>query len=565
LSVCDIEEEYSVSLLECHSVELSNLKRVVNDIDYEELTKLEQDPEYSMLMDGFESTEGDGDDVVMSKLHHKIIELCHNNVVGHCGVHGTVSLIRRCNLHKKFDNLGVVAKLVRKFVSACPVCQLTYQILRSRYPLTEMVMHEFFSVIDFDWVHLGLDALGNKEALVGRDRFTRYVEIFPSSTATGDEFARYLLAIAGRYGAPAEVCMDGPRVFTSHFVDCFLELLGVKRKTILTYRPTANPAERSIKEVIRHTRALVVDRPEVRDKWSIYIPIVTSIINNTFCVATHSTPAKMMYGDSHDHIRGILTSHGAPKLRDFNHAQDYSEAHGLIMAADHDFQSARIDRALSMMPAIHGSMVYRTGDYVVARLPSGDRRPKLSPKFRGLFLVLKTEGNNGSSVHVRNVVNDQVEVIHAQDLFPIDLSVLSSSDEIMAVASGLVAVPEYLVSKVSDHRFTSTEHKDHVILASHLPALSFLCHYNGMPENESLWWNEYKDVSHLLLVQNYIARSRRIIPSVAADGRALNLHNVPSLLAFMRLHNIPFNNRRKQDLLNAIDAERIVRQGLNFD
>lgn len=563
-AVCDVEEEFSVSVLECHTLELSSMSLVANDIDYKALEDIQQDPESSTLMDGFRCDDDDSS-IVMTKLHYKIIDLCHNNIVGHCGVHGTVSLIRRCNLHKYFSSLTVLAKLVRMFVSSCPVCQMTYQILRSRYPMTEMVMHEFFSVIDFDWVHLGLDALGNKEALVARDRFTRYVEMFPSATATGEEFARYLLAIAGRYGAPNEVCMDGPQVFTSHFVDCFLDLLGIKRKTILTYRPTANPAERTIKEVIRHTRALVLDRPEVRDKWSIYVPIVTSILNNTFCIATHSTPSKMLYGDSHNHVRGILTEHGVAKMRNVNHTHDYSVAHGLIMAADHDFQNERIQNALNMMPSIDPSMLYRTGDYVVAKLPSGDRRPKLSPKFRGLFLVLKTEGNNGSSVHVRNVVNDKVEVIHAQDLFPIDLSVLSSSDEILAVAAGLVAVPEYLVCKVTDHRFTSTQHKNDVILTSHLPALSFLCHYNGLPENESLWWNEYKDVSHLTLVQSYIARTRRLIPDAAADGQNLSKHNVPSLLAFMRLHNIPIVSRKKQDLLNAIESERRARQGQNFD
>jgi hypothetical protein len=563
-AVYDVEEEFSVSVLECHTLELSNMNLVAYEIDYTAIDSIKQDPESSMLMDGF-SCDADDTSIAMTKLHYKIIELCHNNVVGHCGVYGTVSLVRRCNLHKHFSSITELAKLVRMFVSSCPVCQMTYQILRSRYPMTEMVMHEFFSVIDFDWVHLGLDALGNKEALIGRDRFTRYVEMFPSSTATGEEFARYLLAIAGRYGSPSEVCMDGPQVFTSHFVDCFLELLGIKRKTILTYRPTANPAERTIKEVVRHTRALVVDRPEVRDKWSLYIPIVTSIINNTFCVATHSTPAKMMYGDSHNHVRGILTAHGVAKLRDVNHTHDYSNAHGMIMAADLDFQDERIAKALSLMPPLDPSMLYRTGDYVVAKLPMGDRRPKLSPKFRGLFLVLKTEGNNGSSVHVRNVVNDKVEVIHAQDLFPVDLSVLSSSDEVLAVAAGLVAVPEYLVSKVTNHRFTSTQSKDSLILTSHLPALSFLCHYNGMPENESLWWNEYKDVSHLAVVQNYIAKSRRLIPDVAADGQPLVKHNVPSLLAFMRLHNVPVVGRKKDDLLNAIENERLIRQNQNFD
>ncbi len=86
-----------------------------------------------------------------------------------------------------------------------------------------------------------------------------------------------------------------------------------------------------------------------------------------------------------------------------------------------------------------------------------------------------------------------------------------------------------------------------------------------MPENESLWWNEYKDVSHLTLVQTYIARTRRLVPDIAADGQQLSSHNVPSLLAFMRLHNITVVGRKKQDLLNTIESERHARQGQNFD
>jgi hypothetical protein len=67
------------------------------------------------------------------------------------------------------------------------------------------------------------------------------------------------------------------------------------------------------------------------------------------------------------------------------------------------------------------------------------------------------------------------------------------------------------------------------------------------------------------VVQNYIARSRRLIPDVAADGQPLVKHNVPSLLAFMRLHNVPVVGRKKDDLLNAIENERLIRQNQNFD
>lgn len=559
LAIVNVEEEFLVTCLECPGVCPNTFELCVNEIDMEEVKDMEDDPTCMEMMPEFAGIAGP----VMTKLRYYIISLCHNHIVGHAGVTGTCSLIRRANLHKCkcFSSLTEMTELVSIFVKGCPTCQLTWSLLVSRYPMSEMVLHEYFEIIDCDWVHLGLDLFGNKEALVIRDRLTRYVEIFPSNTATGEEFAKYLLVISGRYGSPAEVCTDGPTVFTAHFIDCFLALLGTKRKKILTYRPKAMPAERSVKDVIRHLRSLIVDRPEVLNKWSSHLPIAMSVINDTFCIATQTTPNKMMYGDKVNRIRGILTAHGESSLRIVgpNFAAEVSVAHALIIAAAEDFFQERLKKALQNMPDFDADMIYRPGEYVVAIVPPNQKgkRPKLLPKVRGLFIVLKTEGNNGSSVTCRNVHDDTIEIIHAQDLLPIDLKAIETADEILTLASGLTAIPEYIVVRISDHRFTATSMRPPSLRNIDLESLSFLCHYSGLPEEESTWWNQYKDVKHLALMRTYLEQADSIVPETIANGDAFEDSTVAQLKSFARHYNIPILDRdNKSTIINKIHRAR---------
>ena len=552
----DLDEEYSVMCLNSTILRANTLELIANEIDIDEIVTLEQDPTANDVVEEFVNVVG----VSMTKLRYHVISLAHNHVVGHAGVSGTCSLLRRANLHKRscFKSLSEMTELVSCFIKGCPTCQLTWSLLSSRYPMSEMVLHEYFEIIDCDWVYIGVDCFGNKEALVIRDRLTRYVEAFPSITATGEEFAKYLLMVASRYGSPAQVCTDGATVFTAHFIDCFLELIGSKRKKILTYRPTAMPAERSVKDVIRHLRSLVVDRPEVITKWSSYLPIVTSIINDTFCVATQTTPSKMMYGDKVNRVRGILTPHGEPSIRVLSFADEVSTAHAIIMAAAEDVFQQRFQKAIELMPDFDSDALYRAGDYVVAKLPDGEKgkRPKLLPKFRGLFLVLKTEGNNSSSVTCRNTADESIEVIHAQDLMPIDLRAIENADEIVTLGAGLLAVPEWLVSEIHDHRYTATLQRPASIIDSELTSLSFRCFYKGMPEAEAWWWNEYKDIKHLTLLQSYIRKVRNLIPSTLANGVSFDRATIAQLQSFCRYHNIVVSQgATKRTIIDAIRAQ----------
>ena len=501
----------------------------------------------------------------MTKERYLIISLAHNSVCGHAGVSGTLSLLRRANLHRRacFENLSHLRQLVSMFIKTCPICQLSWSLLSNRYPHTEMVLHEYFSHIDVDFCFIGPDRLGNKDVLVARCRLSRYVEVWPTKTTTFEEFAVHLLSMVGRYGMFEKYAMDNTNApFSKKLVEHLMTLVNGQRHKIMAYLPQANPAERSIKEVVRHFRVLSLCRPEVAHSWSIYTPIVTSTINNTFNAVTHSTPSKMIYGDSVDHVRGILTPFGKEKVRMFGPcwASTVSDNHSVIMAAADEYQIQRLEQCLSAMPSFDGDHVYQTGDYVVAVLPNGMRRPKINPQFRGLFLVCRTSGNNESTVHCKSVLDDSITEIHARDLRPINLTVLADVDEVRGLAAKLLSVPEWVVSDIHDHRISITGDRPDVITDVMLPTLEFLCFYKDMPATESYWWNRYNDLSHLPLLAKYLETVRNLIPNTGADGRALHLHSVPSLKVFCRSYSIFIEGLSlKSELLAAIATERASR------
>ena len=558
-----LDTEFSVSVLMVDQCGQCN--SCVHEIllTLEEIDKLTDMQKSEQMCDIFGSSLDL--DCAMTKERYLIISLAHNSVCGHAGVSGTLSLLRRANLHRRpcFKNLSHLRQLVSMFVKACHVCQLSWSLLSTRYPHTEMVLHEYFSHIDLDYAFVGPDRLGNVDILVARCRFSRYVEMWPTKSTTFEEFAINLLALVGRYGMFEKYAMDNTNApFSKKLVEHLMILVNGSRHKLMAYLPQANPAERCVKEVLRHYRALCLCRPEVAKDWSVYSPIVVSVINNTFNAAIHTTPTKMMFGDSVDHVRGILTPFGKEKIRTFGPcwASIVSENHSFIMATADAYQIQRLEQCLNAMPDFDGDRVYQPGEYVVSVLPTGMRRPKLNPQFRGLYLVYRTSGNNESSVHCKSVLDDSITEIHARDLRPIDLSVLASIDEIRGLSAKLLSVPEWVISEIRDHRVAISGERPDVITNPMLPTLEFLCFYKDMPESESFWWNRYNDLSHLPLLKIYLNSIQNTVPLVGADGRPLHVHTVPSLKLFCRSYNIPIEDvSLKTDILRAIDAERLLR------
>jgi hypothetical protein len=493
------------------------------------------------------------DEILMSKDIHILISLAHNDEIGHAGCSGTMWVMRRANLHKHscFTSMKHMSDCVESFIKGCPICQLTYLILHSKYQGHDMVSHEYFNTIDMDFCYIGEDRNGYSQILGIRDRLTRYVEAFACKTSTAEEFAPHMLAVGSRYGFFESVCMDNAEYFVQDCIDEMLILMGTNRKRIIPYRPQANPMERSNKDILRHMRALCLCRPEISQEWSVFLPIVLSIINGTFNATTHSTPAQMIYGDNVNRLRGILLPFGSKHLRTdvgTNYSSRVSNAHAHLMAAAEDYQQQRLCNALEKMPPFSLETIYQIGDYVVADLKSM-RRNKTQPQYRGVFMVIATSGDNHSVVHCRCPVTNTVHEIHAEDLRLLDLRILQQTEEVTALAAQLLNKPEYIVTSISDHRISATRSKADNILDTDLPAMEFYCHY----KDGQACWNNYNDVSHLLLMQTYLRNSRKQIPDQALNGKAFEDCVVPSLKHFAKHFNININGAiNKHQIIKAI-------------
>jgi hypothetical protein len=562
--VMDVETEYGVGVLENESnyiMECSSIVEEMQDWCGNILEAIENiksgnadDDEEIDIAERYSLVSTDSE--LISKEIHKIISLAHNDIIGHSGVSGTLWVMRRANLHssKCFKNITHLTKCVDVYIKACPTCQLTHLILPSRYLTNDMVTHEYFQIIDIDFCHIGLDKNGFHQILGVRDRMSRYVEIFPCKTSTVEEFAPHLLAVGARYGFMQEVCMENAEYFVNSLIDELLVLLGASRKEILPYRPQANPMERSNREILRHIRALALCRPEIAEEWSVYIPIIMSIINGTFNAVTHTTPTAMIYGDRVNRLRGILTKFGEPKLRTElgpQFAQRVSKGQAFIMAAAEEYQIQRIAKCLAMQPEHMMSQAIQIGDYVTAILPNGMRKPKIQAQFRGIYFVEDIKGDNGSSIRCRCPVENTVHEIHADQLRILDLRTLQKSEEITAWAAKLLSVPEYIVTRISNHRFASTrvtaEFADR-----DLHAMEFLCHYKLAPPNHE-HWNKYEEISNLKLLDDYINQVRRKIPTKCLNGKEFEDCSIISLKHFCKTYEIEINGAtRKADIIELI-------------
>jgi hypothetical protein len=90
-----------------------------------------------------------------------------------------------------------------------------------------------------------------------------------------------------------------------------------------------------------------------------------------------------------------------------------------------------------------------------------------------------------------------------------------------------------------------------------LESLSFLCHYSGLPEEESTWWCQYKDIKHLALMRPYLDLADSIIPETIANGNSFEDSTIAQLKSFARHYNIPILEKdSKTNLIIKIQRAR---------
>jgi hypothetical protein len=138
---------------------------------------------------------------------------------------------------------------------------------------------------------LNIDFIGpypdKSYVLVIIETFTRWVELFYSSAATGKIAALHLFQRFGRFGAPSQPLSDRGSHFVNEVITEFTSLVGTQRCLTLAYSSQQNSiVERVNKEINRHIRSLTFEFNSIEDD-QLTLPIVQRILNAAYSDRTH--------------------------------------------------------------------------------------------------------------------------------------------------------------------------------------------------------------------------------------------------------------------------------------
>jgi hypothetical protein len=418
------------------------------------------------------------------------IAMHHDALVGHFGVNRTVEMLQAAG-----HSWPSMREDVSAFVGSCPTCQ---KIRLGQGSQAAAVSSTFvlapFEVLALDTIGpLPEDKYGNKYIITAIDAFSRFVELKASPDATSLEAAKFLFELFGRYGPSRSVRTDGGSQYTAAVVDQLLSLVGADRQLTLPYFPQSNGlVERANGEVLRHLRALVMDR-RLADTWSSVLPLVQRLINFSPHSALGTSPQRVIFGQlSAATARAALlpteASSGMSSVEDF--VQELIAAQQVLLAASVQHQERVLAKQLAAQPA--DPLGFQAGDYVLLDYPV--RPPtKLAPAWRGPLVVIEKVGSN--TYRCQDLVSLKSAVYPAARLKAFDAS--RTPDPVALAATDK---DEYVIESILAHRPARAASK---------MAYEFLVRWQGYDASADLWL-PYWELRHAAALDAYAAAHPRL-------------------------------------------------------
>lgn len=413
----------------------------------------------------------------------ELIQSFHNH--SHKGVVGTIRELRSACIDVPYSSLHAE---VSKICSQCPTCQRVRQaVSKSALPQGVLSGSPFFE--------LSVDSLGpfpqdkerNAYLIVIIDSFSRFIWLAPSPSNTALDAARALLSVFGIIGCPAQIRSDNGPCYASAVMSEFLKLANITHHKVAAYNPKQNSiVERSNRQILHHARCLTFDEvlgPHSTLQWSDLCPTIMRIINTSYHSSLGVSPSKILFGDSCDHSRQIITAREPTNSSEWLSHLDTAQSEILLQSknfldARHALMISNDTRRRAKLGIASSPLL--PGQFCLREDPSPPH--KLAPKFLGPFLVTNSM-SDGLLIECKCLTSDVISIFPASSLHPFVFEDAIDADNQLSKGKILAAKPSFLVESILDHDpkgpRRNRPRKDY----------KFLTKWLGYPDSDNSWNN----------------------------------------------------------------------------
>jgi mRNA-degrading endonuclease RelE of RelBE toxin-antitoxin system len=370
--------------------------RLIDESQDEEIEIFEDDSQTRSMIMMLE-------EVVIPEDKVEIIKQFHGLGHGHFGVDRTIWLMKNTRTEefaKKgvFDDWPNLRAHVKKYIRCCDVCQKSEgwkkAIVTSRYTTSA---HRPMERVSMDTIGpFGKTEKDYRYVVVIIDCFSRFVDLYPVKSTTGEEAAEALLWHLGRYGAPLQIVSDNGPQFVNASIQELFRLTGVHYSNTMAYSHQENGiVERANREVLRHVRNIMYER-NVMEKWHQNLPMVMRLMNSTVHESLGFAPASIIYGNSLDMNRELIIEHVVPKKYKGKGAtkrfQDWVDSmlagQTAVVAAAQKHLQARDEKHLAQEDKNKKLTQFKVGSYVLV-FSEANSSDKLKMNWQGPYRVVK--------------------------------------------------------------------------------------------------------------------------------------------------------------------------------
>lgn len=363
---------------------------------------VEEDSEGSMEL----AAEHQGVVATKKMLWHDMLAASHNSKVGHFGARATYSY-----LCKNFPGHKIPYREVAEFVSTCGTC------CKDRLGYTSEVKETIksFSTNDYPrrMISMDLVGIGNDESEKGYinvivNQSSKLVKLYYQKSKEAIHSARSLLLWVTQYGRFDILRSDLGSEYTDAMFNKLVEWLGLEHTYAPVHHPRADATERTVREVLRHVKAVVYDKAGVCNfDDPVDLAIVEWVMKTSFNSESGVVPLHAEYGGLDDNY---LKLPNLEKLPPQDAASTYVNYVRSKLISIREIIAKRHDKISRQRTSVNTTPNYfQPGDFVWVK--NYKKNYKLQPRHLGPFEVVRHDEADTNTVYMKSLV-DNTETSH---------------------------------------------------------------------------------------------------------------------------------------------------------